>query len=137
MRRLIGPVLWTSDHPAGRALAFLRLLDRQSGYGREIAGILGAIIAMLLPLAFLVGLARSRLVRGEALGRMLERVAHESDPVKMQEAVAEALGDPSVEIAFWLPDTAGYVDARGLPIAELIRIRTGRQPGRWTAEGSR
>ena len=118
MRRLIGPVLWTST-------TLLAVLGLSSVFSianldtvEEIAGILGAIIAMLLPLAFLVGLARSRLVRGEALGRMLERVAHESDPVKMQEAVAEALGDPSVEIAFWLPDTAGYVDARGLPIAE-------------------
>jgi signal transduction histidine kinase len=73
---------------------------------------------MFLPLAFLVGLARSRLIRGQALGRMLERVAHESDPAKMQEAVAEALGDPSVELAFWLPKTRQHVDARGVPIEE-------------------
>lgn len=118
MRRLIGPVLWTST-------TLLALLGIASVFSiadldgpEEIAGLLGALNAMLLPLAFLVGLARSRLVRGQALGRMLERVAHESDPVKMQEAVAEALGDPSVELAFWLPETSQYVDARGLPTSE-------------------
>ena len=84
MRRLIGPVLWTST-------TLLAVCSLSSVFSianldtvEEIASILGAIIAMSLPLAFLVGLACSRLVRGEALGRMLERVAHESDPVKMQ-----------------------------------------------------
>ena len=118
MRRLIGPVLWTST-------LLLALLGVSSVFSlanldgpEEAAGVLGATIAMLLPVAFLVGLARSRLVRGQALGRMLERVAHETDPMKMQEAVAEALGDPSVELAFWLPATRRFVDARGLPIDE-------------------
>jgi len=115
MRRLIGPVLWTST-------ALLALLGISSVFSianldgpETITGILSALTAMFLPIAFLIGLARSRLVRGEALGKMLERVAHENDPVKMQEAVAEALGDPSVELAFWIPETRHYVDARGLP----------------------
>ena len=118
MRRLIGPVLWTST-------ALLALLGISSIFSiaeldtaEQFTGFVAAAIAMLLPLAFLVGLARSKLIRGQALGRMLERVAHETDPVKMQEAVAEALGDPSVELAFWLPDTRQYVDARGLPTSE-------------------
>ena len=118
MRRLIGPVLWTST-------TLLALLGIASVFSiadldtaEDISGLLGAITAMILPLAFLVGLARSRLVRGQALGLMLERVANESDPVKMQAAVAEALGDPSVELAFWLPDSRHFVDTRGLPISE-------------------
>jgi signal transduction histidine kinase len=117
-RRLIGPVLWTST-------ALLAMLGISSVFSiadldsaETIAGMISAIIALFLPLAFLIGLARSKLVRGQALGRMLERVAHETDPVKMQEAVAEALGDPSVELAFWLPETKQYVDARGLPTSE-------------------
>jgi signal transduction histidine kinase len=118
MRRLIGPVLWTST-------ALLALLGVSSIFSiaeldsaETITGIVSAVTAMMVPIAFLVGLARSKLVRGQALGLMLERVAHETDPVKMQEAVAEALGDPSVELAFWLPDTRQYVDVRGLPTSE-------------------
>jgi len=118
VRRMIGPVLWTST-------TLLALLGISSVFSianldgaEEIAGFLGALNAMFLPLAFLIGLARSRLIRGQALGLMLERVAHENDPVKMQAAVAEALGDPSVALAFWLPETRQYVDARGLPTSE-------------------
>ncbi len=116
MRRLLGPVLWTST-------ALLALLGAASLFSiatldapEQIVGILAAATAMALPLAFLIGLFRSRLIRGEALGRMLERVAHESDPVRMQEAVAEALGDPSVKLAFWLPEPERFVNASGLPI---------------------
>ncbi|MCB0868289.1 MAG: histidine kinase dimerization/phosphoacceptor domain-containing protein, partial [Solirubrobacterales bacterium] len=118
MRRLIGPVLWTSTTLLallGMASVFsIAGLDR----AEDVAGAISTLNAAVLPFAFLVGLARSKLVRGQALGRMLERVAHESDPVKMQEAVAVALGDPSVELIFWLPATRQYVDARGLPTSE-------------------
>lgn len=117
MRRMLGPVLWTST-------VLLALLGISSVFSlasldapEDIVGILAALTAMWLPVAFLVGLFRSRLVRGQALGLMLERVAHENDPIRMQEAVAEALGDPSVELAFWLPESERFVDARGLPIA--------------------
>lgn len=118
MRRLLGPVLWTST-------ALLALLGAASlfqiatldGLGR-IINLAAVTTAMVLPLAFLVGLMRSRLIRGEALGRMLEKVAHESDPIRMQEAVAEALGDPSVELAFWLPESGRFVDVCGLSISE-------------------
>lgn len=116
MRRLLGPVLWTSTVLLGllgvSSLFSLASLDRPE----EIVGILSAAAAMALPVAFLIGLFRSRLIRGQALGRMLEKVAHENDPVRMQEAVAEALGDPSVELAFWLPEPKRYVDVRGLAI---------------------
>lgn len=118
MRRLIGPVLWTST-------SLLALLGVSSVFSiadldaaEQVVGFAGAVNAMLLPIAFLIGLGRSRLVRGQALGRMLERVANESDPAKMEAAVAEALGDPSVQLAFWLPKNRRYVDARGLPISE-------------------
>jgi signal transduction histidine kinase len=116
MRRLLGPVLWTST-------VLLALLGISSLFSiatldapENIVGVLAAATAMILPLAFLIGLFRSRLIRGEALGRMLEKVAHENDPVRMQEAVAEALGDPSVGLNFWLPETRRFVDARGLPV---------------------
>ncbi len=118
MRRLIGPVLWTSTF----LLAMLGITSVFSIAGldgaEQVLGFISALNAMALPIAFLVGLARSKLVRGQALGRMLEKVAHENDPVKMQAAVAEALGDPSVELLFWLPETRQYVDARGLPARE-------------------
>jgi signal transduction histidine kinase len=35
----------------------------------------------------------------------------------LQQALAEALGDPTVEVVFRLPDTGGFVDAAGRPAA--------------------
>lgn len=117
MRRLIGPVLWTSTLLLA-GLGVQSVFSIAKLYGVEdIANIFTSTVALLLPFSFLLGLARSRFVRGQALGHMLERVAHETDPIKMQSAVAEALGDPSVELAFWLPETEQYVDGSGLPIA--------------------
>jgi signal transduction histidine kinase len=35
--------------------------------------------------------------------------------------LAETLGDPSLEVAYWLPDRGGYVDERGEPVAASAR----------------
>ncbi len=34
---------------------------------------------------------------------------------ELRSALAEALGDPGLELAYWLPDRGAYVDARGQP----------------------
>ncbi len=39
--------------------------------------------------------------------------------------LAEALGDPSLELAYWLPESGGYVDESGRPIHD-----SGAEPGR-------
>ncbi|MCA1674369.1 MAG: histidine kinase, partial [Actinobacteria bacterium] len=71
-----------------------------------------AILAV--PVAFLGGLLRSRLARygvGELVVELGTAVGGE-----LRSAVSRALGDPSVEIAYWVRDLDGYIDAGGRPI---------------------
>jgi signal transduction histidine kinase len=64
-----------------------------------------------LPLALLAGLLRARLARA-AVGDLV--VALEAAPPgELRAALARALGDPSLELAFWLPDQGEYGDERG------------------------
>jgi signal transduction histidine kinase len=67
-----------------------------------------------LPLALLAGLLSSRLAVAHVgdLVRRLDRVP----PHELQGALAEAVDDPSLEIAFWLPEHGGYADADGHPV---------------------
>ena len=64
-----------------------------------------------LPITFLWGLLRSRLAAAHVadLIRELDRVP----PGELRGALARAVGDPSLEIAFWLPERNAYADADG------------------------
>jgi signal transduction histidine kinase len=70
------------------------------------------LLITAVPFAFLAGLMRSSLSRAGALGALVERVG----TVNVRDALAEALGDPSLAVAFWLPDRGEYVDADGQPV---------------------
>jgi hypothetical protein len=65
----------------------------------------------LVPFAFLTGLLRSSLSRAGAVSALVERVGTTS----VRDALAEALGDPRLALAYWLPEPALYVDAAGHP----------------------
>jgi signal transduction histidine kinase len=78
------------------------------------------------PIALLVGLLRARLARGDVTHLLLE--LERTPPTEVQGALARALGDPSLELAFWVPERRGYVDAAGksveLPVDETNRAIT-------------
>jgi len=78
----------------------------------------------LAPLVFLVGLLRARLARS-ALGDLVVELRADLAPSDLRDALARALRDPSVELAYWLPEFATYadVDGRPLDIADLGRGR--------------
>lgn len=133
-RRLLGPVLGSSTVLLG-ALGLASLFSIAGLDGPErVARVVIGLSLIAVPASFLVGLFRSRLIRGEALGRMLERIAGESDPAKMRAAMADALGDPSIELAFWLPEESRYVSAAGEPM-RLPEEGSGRAAAEVRAEG--
>ena len=65
-----------------------------------------------VPFAFLAGLMRSSLSRASAVSALVERVGATS----VRDALAEALGDRELTLAYWLPYPGGYVDADGRPV---------------------
>jgi signal transduction histidine kinase len=64
---------------------------------------------MLWPLAFVAGLARSRLDRS-AVGDLAIELEEAPSPDQLQQALARALHDPTVQLAYWLPDQRAFVD---------------------------
>ena len=66
-----------------------------------------------VPFAFLVGLLRSRLSRAAAVSDLVARLGRGRPAPGLRDALAEALADPSLSLAYWVPEQDGYVDAEG------------------------
>jgi signal transduction histidine kinase len=97
-------------------LLFAALLTNDIVTGSRSQAILWLAIVSLVsvPLAFLVGLLRSRLARGGLAD--LFRDLKTTRGFALQEALAKTLGDPSLVVAYRLPESLGYADADGRPV---------------------
>jgi signal transduction histidine kinase len=70
----------------------------------------------LAPIAFLVGLLHARLLRSGVGDLVLELRANPA-PQGLRDALARALRDPSLALAYWLPDFDCYADLQGRRVA--------------------
>jgi signal transduction histidine kinase len=68
-----------------------------------------ALIA--LPLALLAGLLRAGFARARVSDLVVE--LEHARPEEIRGALAKALADPTLDVAFWLPDAGTYADAQG------------------------
>jgi signal transduction histidine kinase len=73
------------------------------------------VVLGLAPVAFLVGLLGARLARG-AVGDLLVELRSEPAPAQLRDALARALGDPSLRLAYWLPEFESWADLDGRPV---------------------
>jgi signal transduction histidine kinase len=78
-----------------------------------------------IPVAVLAVLLQRRLARGAVAGLVVELGAGVA-AVDLREALARALGDPSLDLAYWVPARGRYVDAGGQPV-ELPRPESERK----------
>jgi signal transduction histidine kinase len=69
-----------------------------------------------VPFAFLIGLLRFRFSQAEAISALVGRLGGGGGPGGLRKALAEALGDPTLQLAYWVPDQDAYVDAEGQPM---------------------
>ncbi len=69
----------------------------------------------IVPFAFLAGLLRSRVAAAAAMSELVGRLGAGTRRGALRDALAEALGDPSLELAYWLPEPGQWVDAAGEP----------------------
>jgi signal transduction histidine kinase len=76
----------------------------------ELAGIVGIAA---VPWCFLVGLARSAVTRGGAVREVVGNLGGSSRPEDVRRTLAEGLGDRTLALAFWIPETGGNVDDQG------------------------
>jgi signal transduction histidine kinase len=78
----------------------------------------------LAPFVFLAGLLQARLARSTVGDLFVELRADPSPPV-LREALARALRDPSLTLAYWLPEFESWSDLDGRPV-ELPEPASGR-----------
>jgi signal transduction histidine kinase len=111
-RRVLAPVLWTGILVA--ALQIALTLQAGSDEGTALGNVSG-LAFNAFPLAFLAGLLGTRLHRG-AVAQLVIDLGAAPAPAEVREALARALGDPSLEVAYWLPAEDRFVDAGGTAV---------------------
>src|SRR3954469_15087791 len=78
----------------------------------------------LSPAVFLTGLLSARLARSDVADIFIELDANPA-PADLRDALAKALRDPSLVLAYWLTDRRIWVDVNGLPV-EIPAVDPGR-----------
>jgi signal transduction histidine kinase len=69
----------------------------------------------LVPIAVLTTFVRRRLARGSVAGLVVQLGAP-TEPSDLRAALARALGDPSLDLAYWFPAEGRYVTGDGRPL---------------------
>jgi len=78
---------------------------------------IGSAAVALLAIGLISGVARARAER-RAVARIAARLDQAPAPGSLQSALAAALHDPGLQIAYWLPGRQRYVDASGRLVPE-------------------
>ena len=65
-----------------------------------------------IPIAMLAGMLRDRLARG-GVNELLVGLQRDPAPGELRGALARVLRDPTLEVAFWLPEYGSYADLDG------------------------
>ncbi|HTE61460.1 MAG TPA: ATP-binding protein [Solirubrobacteraceae bacterium] len=113
-RRVLAPVLWTG----GAAFVVYAVAAALDTAGTTVDALERVAVLLLatVPFGFLAGLLRSRLTQADRIAELVGRLGQAPGPDTVRAALAEALGDPSVALAYWLPESERFVDAAGRPV---------------------
>jgi len=136
-RRQQAPMLWT-----GLLLITLAVTSVVADLAGAPDGVVdGFALAALvcfaaLPYAFLAGLVRSRYTRAGAVGELIERLSAGEGRGSLRRLLADALGDPSLQLLYWRPRAGQYVSHAGHPV-ELPAPGSGRTVTEVERDGER
>ena len=112
-RRVLGPPLWVGAILTGE---FMLLADHPEWLLPSSRFFwVDQVLTAAYPVAFLVGLLRTRMSRS-AVGDLVIELGQGSLPAGgLRDALAERLGDPSLELAYSVDEAGGWVDEGGHP----------------------
>ena len=114
-RRALNP-LWF----AGLATITALILEDVLGFARltatqhNAASAVVTVIQLSVPVALLIGLVRLRQSRS-AVADLVLALDRAPGPAGVRQALASALGDPSLTVCYWDPETRSFVGADGRP----------------------
>lgn len=122
-RQAAAPVLWV-----GSAMFVAIAISIGNDIAGEplgsVADWIGPCVFAAIPIAVLAVLLKRRLARG-AVAELVVELRPGTEAVDLRDALGRALGDPTLELAYWLPGHGRYVDPEGRPV-ELPQEGTGR-----------
>ena len=78
----------------------------------ELGHVITCVASALVSIGFVVGIVRGRLARGTVADLVVELGDGPERP-RLRDVLARALGDPSLEIAYAVPESRRFVDADG------------------------
>ncbi len=112
------PAIMFAGAVAARAVALLRTTV-EDPFNAALFAIFAVASAAIVFLAagLILGVARARAER-RAIARIAVNLDEAPAPGSLQSALAEALHDPELRIAYWLPGARRYVDASGHAVSE-------------------
>jgi len=115
-RRKLTPLLFAGIAAGLRAIseAVFAFVSRSNVEGLVLFSFEEAI-QFAVPVVLLLALLNEKLARASVADLVRELSA--SSPEDVAEPVGRALGDPSLEVAYWMPARRGYVDVEGRPFA--------------------
>jgi signal transduction histidine kinase len=111
LRRALSPILVTGA-VTSVLLAGTLLAEQISKPAWATVSSAERIALALMPLAYLLGLFWARLGR-VAVSDLIVELGHMPEPGRLRDALARALRDPSLELAYWVPESGGYVGIDG------------------------
>jgi signal transduction histidine kinase len=115
-RRMLAPVLVAGLAAAVRVVSEAALaFEAHSEATRRMLFWWQIAAQAVIPLALLVGLLQARLARLSVADLLLE--LQRSPPSAIPAALRRTLGDPSLDVAYWVPELESYVDMAGQPSA--------------------
>jgi signal transduction histidine kinase len=113
-RRSVAPLLIPGAIGYASLILFLFNLLLEQPLG-TIPGWIFRIGYAAIPIVFLVGLLRTRLARA-SVAELVVELSEPRPPGELRDALARALGDPSLSLLYWLPAEGRYVDLEGKPV---------------------
>jgi signal transduction histidine kinase len=123
-RRTLLPVATPAILLAGAVMAHAIALQRMpqedpSDPAFRTIFALGCVAVLLLATGLVWAAVRTRVQR-RAVARIATSLGQAPPPGSLRAALAKAVGDPDLQIAYRLPDAEQHVDANGRPVAQPV-----------------
>jgi signal transduction histidine kinase len=115
LRRALVPLFSTGGLTIGLFLVAFVLSGPAPAASRGVSSATQIALATV-PLAFLLGLFNARLARA-GVSDLVLALAQMPEPGRLRDALARALGDPSLELAYWIPESETYAGIDGRPVS--------------------
>lgn len=115
LRRVVGPVYLFTLEALAALVASIVVRTFSESAALWLQHLALASLA-LMPIAFLVGILRTRLARAGIADLAIAL----GNGTPLRDALADALGDPSLDLAYWSTERQAWVDADGRALVEPL-----------------